>query len=177
MRKKKNKNTDNPPHYNRNINIIRGIFFCLVALAFGLYLRKDMLALFSPPTIGVKVSEHGAPEKIFASNSKIQKNIGIDEGLELMLKNDCITCHKDNTPVIGPTFADIAAKYKNDESALKSLSEKVKLGIGGVWGALPMKPHGDLNSIDIEKMVKFILSLEGGKAPDPLPLSEILEIK
>lgn len=177
MSNKKNKNTDNPPHYNRNINIIRGILFFVVAVAISLYFLKEMYAHFSPVPLKLNTNEYATSEQVLASNIEAQDNLIIAEGLELILKNDCVFCHKYTTSIVGPAFADIAAKYRNDKFALKSLSNKVKLGSSGIWGATPMKSHEDLNSIDIEKMVEYILTLKGGKSQESMPLSENLEIK
>lgn len=90
----------------------------------------------------------------------------IDEGLALMKKSDCLACHQEMIKVVGPAYADVAAKYKTDKNAIAKLIEKVKVGGKGVWGEMPMSPHPTLKDEEIGKMIKYILTIKGGKAPE-----------
>ena len=57
---------------------------------------------------------------------------------EAMMKKDgCAACHSIDKKVIGPAYVDVAAKYKGDKDALAKLTDKVKKGGVGVWGANP----------------------------------------
>ena len=74
-------------------------------------------------------------------------------------KEHCTMCHSVDHKMVGPSYKDIAAKYKGDATALEKLKKKVKDGGGGVWGAAKMPPHPDQSDADIEVMIKWILAL------------------
>jgi len=80
-------------------------------------------------------------------------------GKTLMLKSDCSTCHKESAASIGPAFAKIAAKYKNDGKAVDYLASKVIGGSQGVWGEVPMPAHAAMKQADVKKITEWIMSL------------------
>ncbi|WP_336514739.1 c-type cytochrome [Pollutibacter soli] len=82
------------------------------------------------------------------------------DGKALIAASDCLTCHKEDAKVIGPSYQDVAKKYENNAENVKLLSEKVMKGGQGVWGQIPMSPHPNLSQTDAEAMVKYILSLK-----------------
>lgn len=80
---------------------------------------------------------------------------------EAMMKKDgCAACHAIDKKLIGPPYADVAAKYKGDKDALAKLSEKVKKGSTGVWGPIPMPPNVTVSDSDIKELVTWILTLK-----------------
>lgn len=76
----------------------------------------------------------------------------------LLAKNACMACHAVDRKLVGPSYQDIAKKYKGDAQAVDKLSAKVKKGGAGVWGPIPMPPHAHVSDADINKMVKWILA-------------------
>jgi cytochrome c len=60
---------------------------------------------------------------------------------ELARSKNCVACHHPERKMIGPSFKAVAERYGKDEAAIKSLSEKVVKGGGGVWGPTPMPPQ------------------------------------
>jgi len=80
---------------------------------------------------------------------------------EAMMKKDgCAACHAIDKKIVGPAYVDVAAKYKGDKDALAKLSEKVKKGGSGVWGAIPMPPNVTVSDADIKELVTWILTLK-----------------
>ena len=79
---------------------------------------------------------------------------------DMMKKNGCNACHSEDKKVIGPSYKDVAAKYKGDAGAVAKLSEKVKKGGSGVWGPVPMPPNAQVKDEDVKKMVELILALK-----------------
>jgi cytochrome c len=73
--------------------------------------------------------------------------------------SDCYSCHSISKKSIGPTFKEVAEKYKNDSTASNRLIKKVINGGGGVWGQAAMSAHPDLTPENAKPMVDFILSL------------------
>lgn len=75
-----------------------------------------------------------------------------------MKKSGCFTCHQVKRKVVGPSYVDIAKKYKGDKKAVATLVKKVKDGGSGVWGNVPMTAHKNLSDADIEAMVRWVLA-------------------
>lgn len=79
-----------------------------------------------------------------------------EEGKTLVEGADCLTCHKIDAKLIGPSYQEIAAKYT--EADLDLLADKIVNGGSGVWGDVPMSAHPGLDKENAKKMVKYILS-------------------
>jgi len=61
--------------------------------------------------------------------------------MPLLQKNACVACHGMDNKLVGPSFKDIANKYKDRADAVNYLSGKIKAGGQGAWGAIPMPPQ------------------------------------
>lgn len=77
---------------------------------------------------------------------------------EAMNKAGCMACHAKDKKVLGPSFKDIAAKYKGQD-ATAALMEKVRKGGSGVYGPIPMAPNPPekINDADLKAAIEFIL--------------------
>jgi cytochrome c len=82
-------------------------------------------------------------------------------GYNLMMANDCKTCHKVNEKSIGPSFTQVALKYSKDPKAASYLVNKIKKGGSGVWGEVAMPAHPDAALSDLQQIVQYVLSLSG----------------
>ena len=82
-----------------------------------------------------------------------------EEGEGLVMSNTCKTCHKRNEKSIGPTYADVAAKYAGQADAVNYLTGKIIGGGNGVWGDVAMPANPTMEGGDAEKIVAYILSL------------------
>lgn len=51
---------------------------------------------------------------------------------ELAKKHACLACHTIDKKMVGPSYKDVAAKYRNDKGAPATLAAKVKKGGQGV---------------------------------------------
>lgn len=76
----------------------------------------------------------------------------------LAKKYMCLTCHTLDKKLVGPSYHDVAAKYKGDKAAEAKLVDKVKKGGAGVWGQIPMPPNEKVPEADLKELVKWILS-------------------
>ena len=72
-------------------------------------------------------------------------------------KNACMACHAMSTKLVGPSFKDIAARYKSTNGALDLLSGKIKNGGQGAWGAIPM-PAQALSVTDSTQIAQWLLN-------------------
>jgi cytochrome c len=76
---------------------------------------------------------------------------------EIASKNSCMGCHAMDKKVVGPSYKDIAAKYKGQPDAVEKLVKKVKVGGGGVWGAVPMPGNNRISDADSKTVILWIL--------------------
>jgi cytochrome c len=79
------------------------------------------------------------------------------KGADLIAASDCLSCHKVDEKVVGPSYKDVAAKYTEKDAAM--LAEKIIKGGQGNWGEIPMTPHPTVSVADATEMVNYILSL------------------
>ena len=78
----------------------------------------------------------------------------------LMKKDGCAACHAIDKKLVGPSYLDVANKYRNDKGAAANLAKKVKAGGSGVWGQIPMPPNAAVSDADIKDLVDWILTLK-----------------
>lgn len=83
-----------------------------------------------------------------------------DPARTLAEKSSCLSCHAAKQRVIGPSLAEIAAKYRTDGGAESKLITKVKSGGQGVWGNVPMPPFAQMQEQDLRTLVRWILKTE-----------------
>lgn len=81
-------------------------------------------------------------------------------GEALAKNNGCLACHTVDKKLVGPSYQQVAEKYRKDKGAEASLVKKVKAGGKGVWGDIPMPPNTHVKDADIQTMVQWILSLK-----------------
>ena len=80
---------------------------------------------------------------------------------EALAKNSgCLACHTVDKKLIGPSYQDIAARYRGNKGAEAELIKKVKAGGKGVWGDIPMSPNAHVKDEDIKTIVQWVLSLK-----------------
>ncbi len=77
---------------------------------------------------------------------------------ELAKKSGCVACHAPDKKVVGPSWHDIAAKYKGDAKAADTLAAKVKAGGKGVWGQVAMPPQAQVKDPDLKAILGWVLS-------------------
>ena len=76
---------------------------------------------------------------------------------DIAKKNNCTTCHAPAAKLVGPSWADIAKKYKGDAKALAMLATKVKNGGQGVWGPIPMPANPNMKDNELAAVVQWVL--------------------
>lgn len=87
-------------------------------------------------------------------------NAPVPKGKALIDDQDCKTCHKEDTKLVGPGYKEIAAKYPNNAETIEMLTDKVIKGGSGNWGEVAMLPHPSLPKEDAKEMVTYIMSLK-----------------
>ncbi len=103
----------------------------------------------------------GQPEKpeepVTAMPATSSDNSSTDE-FALIKKYDCAVCHRKDEKLQGPSYIDVAQKYKGRNDAVAYLSKKIIEGGSGVWGEVPMNAHPGMPQSDAEDLAKYILS-------------------
>lgn len=94
------------------------------------------------------------------NTTDVSKDPVYTKGLGLVAQSDCLTCHKIDDKLIGPSYKEIALKYKDaPNDVVTALAEKIVKGGVGNWGNVPMTPHPSISQEDAETMVRYILLL------------------
>ena len=79
---------------------------------------------------------------------------------KLAQASGCTACHSVDKKLVGPSYNEVAAKYRGNKGAEGELIKKVKAGGKGVWGDIPMSPNAHVKDEDIRTIVQWILSLK-----------------
>jgi cytochrome c len=80
------------------------------------------------------------------------------DGHAIAQKNNCLGCHAVSQRLVGPSFKEVAAKYKGSPEAEATLMAKVKNGGQGVWGSIPMPAQSQLSDADLKTVVDWVLA-------------------
>jgi cytochrome c len=100
-----------------------------------------------PPAAPVSLEEKYKDDPVFVAGSAKAKEAG------------CTACHMIQRKIVGPSYADVAAKYENTQENVEMLTSHVINGNVGVWGEVPMPAHPQLSREDVETIVKYVLIL------------------
>ncbi len=103
-----------------------------------------------------------APEPVaeVSLEEKYQNDPVYIKGLEKLKASDCTSCHMVERKIVGPSYAEVAAKYENTEENVNMLAAKVIAGGVGVWGEIAMPAHIGLSEEDAKDMVRYVLLLK-----------------
>lgn len=86
--------------------------------------------------------------------------------MDLATKATCMGCHNPDTKLVngtilvGPTYRDVSAHYRNDPEATAKLIAQMKTGGVGKWGKdVPMPPlAGVVQPDDMQKLADWVMS-------------------
>jgi cytochrome c len=140
------------------MKITKPINFALVALAGFTFACGGEKT--SETTSTTAVETPAAPEKEMSLEEKYQDDPIYIKGLAKLKASDCTSCHMVERKIVGPSYADVAAKYETTDANITMLAEKVINGGVGVWGEIPMPPHPALSLEDAKDMVHYVLLLK-----------------
>jgi len=77
---------------------------------------------------------------------------------ELMTKRACLSCHTLERPLLGPPFAVVAERYRNDPTAPAKLAKKIRAGGSGAWGSVAMPPNTGIPDAELNVLITWVLS-------------------
>lgn len=90
-------------------------------------------------------------------------------------EQSCRACHTMAAKLVGPSFREIAASYKDDGEAIAHLKKSMLEGSSGKWGSVPMPANAGLSAAEAEQFSHWIMSLNAagldtGKEPGKEPV-------
>lgn len=102
--------------------------------------------------------KEGKDLALLESNAAMAGDISTLRGKMLIANSDCKTCHTVSEKSIGPTYMEVAERYRG-KNAEKMLAAKIILGGNGNWGKNIMAAHPQHSKQEASEMVRYILSL------------------
>lgn len=71
----------------------------------------------------------------------------------------CAVCHAADKKLLGPSWKEVAARYKGNAGAMAVMTERVRKGSTGVWGKLPMAPTdaAKISDADLKTVLNWVL--------------------
>lgn len=111
-------------------------------------------------TTTTEAAAPAAPAQEISLEDKYKDDPIYIKGLEKVKGSDCTSCHMVDRKIVGPSYADVAAKYESTEENVTMLAQKVIAGGVGVWGEVPMPAHPGLTEEDAKDMVRYVLLLK-----------------
>lgn len=104
----------------------------------------------------------------FSDSSEVEKYVNEtvssrSEALSTMASSNCFTCHKAKDKLIGPSFEEIANRYKPTPENKAYLTQKINKGSEGVWRDEIMPAQPELEIYKISQILDWIFE----NAQDP----------
>lgn len=131
-----------------------------------------------PGSDAIAVTFHYNPDErpspsIMATPKMVSLDEPVSPGYVSIMASDCKACHTVDQKSVGPSYSEIARRYKGTRNALAILSQKIIDGGGGNWGTEHvMSAHPQLSFEEVTGMVKYILEINDPKnAKRSLPLA------
>ena len=137
-------------------------------IAFGLLVALGMLNLGVRMVLSAKPAQADAPQQP-TSTAPVA---GVAEvpptsslvGQALVQASDCLRCHGMDRRYVGPSFRQIADRYREQPDAANYLARKIREGSVGVWGRTVMPRHPQVNEAQSSDMARWLLSLPPAQA-------------
>ncbi len=107
-------------------------------------------------------NKNGSATEEKKDDADLSNNPIYQKGVDLVAGNGCLTCHRVDEKIQGPTYREVAGRYAGrPDTIITYLANKIIKGGSGNWGEMPvMTPHPTLSKDDAEAMVKYILLLK-----------------
>jgi cytochrome c len=76
---------------------------------------------------------------------------------DLAKTKNCMGCHALDKKVLGPSFKDVAAKYKGQKDAEAKIVASMTKGSTGVWGPMAMPPNA-LSAAEAKTLAGWVMA-------------------
>ena len=140
-------------------------------IAFGLLVALGMLNLGVRMVLTDKPAQADAPQQPtstapVAGVAEVPQTSSL-AGQALVQASDCLRCHGMERRYVGPSFRQIADRYREQPDAANYLARKIREGSVGVWGRTVMPRHPQVNEAQSSDMARWLLSLPPAQAAAP----------
>ena len=140
-------------------------------VAFGLLVALGMLNLGVRMVLSAKPAQADAPQQPtstapVAGVAEVPQTSSL-AGQALVQASDCLRCHGMDRRYVGPSFRQIADRYREQPDAANYLARKIREGSVGVWGRTVMPRHPQVNEAQSSDMARWLLSLPPAQAAAP----------
>jgi cytochrome c len=108
-----------------------------------------------PPLTG-RAGEH-ATEVTARALGTVTSPRDASAGMALARQHACVSCHALDQRVVGPSFKEIAARYRSAADAA-AMVNRMKAGGAGTWGPVPMPPQAHVSDADLQALARWILA-------------------
>lgn len=96
---------------------------------------------------------------IVAALSALSSPLALAEDVQpIMQRYACTACHQPAVRAVGPSWQEIATRYRDGSKSAEQLAQSVKKGSSGQWGPVPMPPQAQANDADLVAITQWILS-------------------
>lgn len=140
-------------------------------IAFGLLVALGMLNLGVRMVLSAKPAQADAPQQPtstapVAGVAEVPQTSSL-AGQALVQASDCLRCHGMDRRYVGPSFRQIADRYREQPDAANYLARKIREGSVGVWGRTVMPRHPQVNEAQSSDMARWLLSLPPAQVAAP----------
>lgn len=140
-------------------------------IAFGLLVALGMLNLGVRMVLSAKPAQADAPQQPtstapVAGVAEVPQTSSL-AGQALVQASDCLRCHGMDRRYVGPSFRQIADRYREQPDAANYLARKIREGSVGVWGRTVMPRHPQVTEAQSSDMARWLLSLPPAQAAAP----------
>jgi len=78
---------------------------------------------------------------------------------DLAKSRGCLACHAVDRKVVGPSFKDVANKYKPDADGAGKIATRIRGGSSGAWGSIPMPANAGVSPAEAQALAQWIMGL------------------
>ena len=137
-------------------------------IAFGLLVALGMLNLGVRMVLSAKPAQADAPQQPtstapVAGVAEVPQTSSL-AGQALVQASDCLRCHGMDRRYVGPSFRQIADRYREQPDAANYLARKIREGSVGVWGRTVMPRHPQVTEAQSSDIARWLLSLPPAQA-------------
>jgi cytochrome c len=104
--------------------------------------------------VAIAVAGLVAVPAVTAAQEKGTSDKPVTEVIDLI---GCTLCHQTDNRILGPSFKEVATKYKGDKEALNRTAERIVKGSKGVWGEVAM-PANKISDEEARRIAAWILA-------------------
>lgn len=80
-----------------------------------------------------------------------------EDPAKLIAKYNCLGCHATDKRIVGPSYKEVAVKYRGQKDAEAMLMKGIRSGVQSKWGKIPMPPQ-QISDADLRVIVRWVLT-------------------